>query len=112
MTRSQDLRTAVDAGGSGLRLQRAPGILTLGDANTTIGYCRYNPDAEVEYIFVHPAWRRRGVASFLLELVEQEVQRRLHFQPPISPLGRALVQAYESAYASSHESGRSAITPT
>lgn len=78
------------------RVSRTPGILTLTDANTTIGYCRYNPLGEVEYIFVHPAHRRRGFAQHLLKLVEQAVQRPLSFQSPISPLGQALKNAYEA----------------
>ena len=82
-----------------VRINRTPGILTLTDANTTIGYCRYNPDGEVEYIFVHPAHRRRGYGRYLLKLVEQAVQRPLSFQSPISPLGRALQDAYEAGCA-------------
>lgn len=77
-----------------LRINRTPGILTLSDANTTIGYCRYNPDGEVEYIFVHPAHRRRGYAQYLLKLVEQDVPGPLSFQSPISPLGQALINTY------------------
>lgn len=79
-----------------VRINRTPGILTLTDANTTVGYCRYNLAGEVEYIFVHPAHRRRGYAQYLLKLVEQDVQRPLSFQSPISPLGRALKNAYEA----------------
>ena len=79
-----------------VRVNRTPGILTLSDANTTIGYCRYNPDGEVEYIFVHPAHRQRGYAQYLLKLVEQAVHRPLSFQSPISPLGRALIDAFEA----------------
>lgn len=78
------------------RINRTPGILTLTDANTTIGYCRYNLDGEVEYIFVHPAHRRRGHARYLLKLVEQDVQGPLSFQSPISPLGQTLKNAYEA----------------
>jgi GNAT superfamily N-acetyltransferase len=80
--------------GAAFRVNRTPGILTLTDDNTTIGYCRYNPDGEVEYIFVHPAQRRRGFGQYLLKLVEQDVRRPLSFQSPISPLGRALQDAY------------------
>jgi ribosomal protein S18 acetylase RimI-like enzyme len=79
-----------------VRVNRTPGILTLTDANTTIGYCRYNPEGEVEYIFVHPAHRRRGYAQYLLKLVEQAVQRPLSFHSPISPLGQVLKNAYEA----------------
>lgn len=85
-----------------LNIHHTPGILTLTDANTTIGYCRYNPDGEVEYIFVHPARRRQGYAQQMLKLVEQSVHRPLSFQSPISPLGRALQSAYEAGRSDSN----------
>lgn len=74
----------------------SPGILTLSDANTTIAYCRYAPDGEVEYIFVNPQFRRRGYARRMLDRVQAETGRPPRFQPPISPLGRHLQQAYEA----------------
>ncbi len=77
-----------------LNINHTQGILTLTNSDTTIGYCRYNPDGEVEYIFVHPAYRRGGYARSMLKLVEQAVQRPLSFQSPISPLGQALKSAY------------------
>ena len=77
-------------------VNHTPGIITLTDVNTTIGYCRYNPVGEVEYIFVHPARRRQGFARQMLKLVEQVVHRPLSFQSPISPLGRALIDAFEA----------------
>lgn len=79
-----------------LHINHTPGIFTLSDVNTTVGYCRYNPDGEVEYIFVHPAYRRGGYARSMLKLVEQAVQRPLSFQSPISPLGQAMKNAYEA----------------
>ena len=85
-----------------IRINHPPGILTLTDLNTTIGYCRYNPDGEVEYNFVHPARRRQGYAQYLLKLVEQSVHRPLSFQSPISPLGRALQSAYEAGRSDSN----------
>ena len=90
------METAVFIDQESVRVNRTPGILTLTDANTTIGYCRYNPDGEVEYIFVHPAHRQRGYAQYLLKLVEQAVHRPLSFQPLISPLGQVLKNAYEA----------------
>ncbi len=77
-------------------VNHTPGIITLTDVNTTIGYCRYNPVGEVEYIFVHPARRRQGFARQMLKLVEQVVHRPLSFQSPISPLGRALIAAFDT----------------
>ena len=81
-----------------VRVNHTPGIITLADVNTTVGYCRYNPDGEVEYIFVHPARRRQGYARQMLKLVERTVRRPLSFQSPISPLGRALIDAFEAEH--------------
>lgn len=77
-------------------INQTPGIVTITDANTTIGYCRYTDAGDVEYIFVNSAYRRRGFAKQLLGLVESGVQRRLCFQPPISPLGATLQDYYET----------------
>ncbi len=76
-------------------LNRAPGILTLCDANTTIAYCRYDLSGEIQYLFVNPAFRRRGHARRLLAMVETETATTLRFNPPISPLGGHLVQSYK-----------------
>jgi GNAT superfamily N-acetyltransferase len=75
-------------------INHTPGIVTIADANTTIGYCRYTDDGEVEYIFVNHAHRRRGYGRTLLAIVQSTVQRTLRFQPPISPLGAALQRDY------------------
>ncbi len=77
-----------------MTINQTSGIVTIADANTTIGYCRYTDTGEVEYIFVNTAYRRRGFAKQLLGLVEASVQRRLRFQPPISPLGATLQTYY------------------
>ena len=71
-----------------------PGIVIFADANTTVAYCRYNNAGEIEYIFVHPAFRRKGYARKLLALVEVQVQCPLRFQAPISPLGQVLAASY------------------
>lgn len=90
------LQSFVRSRGAGetLHLNRTRGILTLTDVNTTIGYCRYDPSGEIEYLFVHPAFRRRGHARRLLAMVEAETGATLRFNPPISPLGGHLVQSY------------------
>ncbi len=72
-----------------------PGILILSNANTTVGYCRYTPEGEIEYIFVHPQFRRLGHARHLLARVAAMTGQPLRFQPPISPLGRLLQQDYD-----------------
>ena len=66
------------------------GILTITNINTTIGYCRYDEHGGIEYIFVHPAYRRSGYARRMLALVREQVRQPLSLQPPISPLGARL----------------------
>lgn len=70
------------------------GIVTITDANTTIGYCRYDVSGEIEYLFVNPLFRRKGYASKMLASVEARLGTRLRFSPPISPLGRHIVDSY------------------
>ena len=84
-----------DPAGLALRVQHTPGIITITDANTTIGYCRYDECGEIEYVFVSPAHRRKGYAGLMLAIVEKRLEVKLRFQPPISVLGGRLVGAYE-----------------
>ncbi len=79
-----------------LRVTQENGIITLSDANTTVGYCRYAEDGEVEYLFVQSSRRRQGIASMLLGLVEQRVAKPLRFREPLSPMGHSLVVSYLS----------------
>ena len=76
------------------RVSHTDGIVTITDANTTIGYCRYDPSGEIEYLFVSPTFRRRGYAKRMLDIVEAQLGISLHFAPPISPLGRHVVGPY------------------
>ena len=76
------------------QMHHVPGIITIADANTTLGYCRHDPSGEVEYLFVHSFFRRRGYARRMLAVVEKHTGCRLHFRSPISPLGAHLVDAY------------------
>ncbi|MFZ9500787.1 MAG: hypothetical protein ACO27F_04380 [Beijerinckiaceae bacterium] len=80
--------------GESLRVIAADGVMTLASVNTTLGYCRYDATGEVEYVFVGAAFRRKGVASWLLARVAQETGRTLAFREPISPLGARLVAAW------------------
>ena len=75
-------------------VNHSDGIITITDANTTIAYCRYDSSGEIEYLFVSPPFRRRGYAKQMLDLVEERLNTRLRFNPPISPLGRHVVEAY------------------
>ena len=78
----------------GLRLRQEADIITLCDANTTVGYCRYSPEGEIEYVFVQSSRRRRGVARLMLEMVQKQVKVPLRFRGPFSPGGEALVTAW------------------
>ena len=66
------------------------GVVTFKNINTTIGFVRYNEEAEVEYIFVNPMFRRQGLAKKLLSIVEEKTKIEPTPQDPISPLGEKL----------------------
>ena len=66
------------------------GVITFKNINTTLGFVRYNADAEVEYIFVNPMFRRQGLAKRLLSIVEEKTKIKPTPQDPISPLGEKL----------------------
>ena len=66
------------------------GVITFKNINTTIGFVRYNEEAEVEYIFVNPIFRRKGLAKKLLSIVEEKTKIEPTPQDPISPLGERL----------------------
>ena len=51
-------------------LSEADGVFTLKNTNTTIGFVRFNENGEIEYIFVNPIFRKKGVAKKLLKLVK------------------------------------------
>ena len=66
------------------------GVITFKNINTTLGFVRYNEEAEVEYIFVNPLFRRNGLAKKLLKIVEEKTNIKPKPQDPISPLGEKL----------------------
>ena len=66
------------------------GVVTFKNINTTLGFVRYNKEAEVEYIFVNPIFRRKGLAKKLLQIVEEKTKTIPKPQEPISPLGEKL----------------------
>ena len=66
------------------------GVITFKNINTTLGFVRYNETAEVEYIFVNPIFRRKGLAKKLLNIVEEETKIKPTPQDPISRLGEKL----------------------
>ena len=44
-------------------LKETDGVFTLKNINTTIGFVRFNKFGEVEYIFVNPIFRKKGIAK-------------------------------------------------
>tara|TARA_B110000967_G_C18801685_1_gene518818 strand:- start:887 stop:1153 length:267 start_codon:yes stop_codon:yes gene_type:complete len=68
----------------------ADGVITFKNINTTLGFARYNEEAEVEYIFVNPLFRRKGLAKKLLEIIKNKTKTKPKPQDPISPLGEKL----------------------
>lgn len=76
----------------GVRVNHTPGIITITDANTTLGYCRYDDSGEIEYVFVSAPHRRRGYGRLLLRMVEERLGVALRFRRPFSPLGECLVR--------------------
>ena len=66
------------------------GVVIFKNINTTLGFVRYNEIAEVEYIFVNPMFRRKGLAKKLLRIVEKKTKVKPIPQDPISPLGEKL----------------------
>jgi GNAT superfamily N-acetyltransferase len=71
-------------------ISQTDGVITFKNKNTTIGFIRFNNKGEVEYIFVNPAFRKKGVARKLLKLTKEKLGKELIPQEPISPLGKKL----------------------
>ena len=68
------------------------GVITFKNINTTLGFVRYNEESEVEYIFVNPIFRRKGLAKKLLQIVEEKTNVKPKPQDPISPLGEKVFE--------------------
>lgn len=77
------------------KIVESDGVYTLKNLNTTIGFVRFNAHGEVEYIFVNPIFRKKGIAKRLLKLVKKKTGQKIVFQKPISPLGKKLIQSLE-----------------
>ena len=76
-------------------IEESDGVYTFKNLNTTIGFVRFNANGEVEYIFVNPIFRKKGIAKKLLKLVKNKTGQKIVFQKPISPLGKKLIQSLE-----------------
>lgn len=66
----------------------------LTNRNTTIGYARFSrTNRTLDYIFVNPAFRRKGHARRLLKLCAEECGGDIRAALPISPLGQRFCDA-------------------
>ena len=80
---------------SDYELTQSDGVFTLKNVNTTIGFVRFNDSGEIEYIFVNPIFRKKGLAKKLLKLVKEDTDKKIVFQKPISPLGLKLLKSLD-----------------
>ena len=71
------------------------GVITLKNPNTTVAFVRFNDNGEIEYVFVNPIFRKRGLAKKLINLVKYKTGKKIKFQEPISPLGTKLINSLE-----------------
>ena len=74
-------------------LEETDGVFTYKNENTTLGFVRFNKKAEVEYIFVNPIFRKKGIATKLLQLVKEKTGKKIILQEPISLLGSKLLNS-------------------
>ena len=80
---------------SNYELVESDQVFTFKNANTTLGFVRFNINGEVEYIFVNPIFRKKGFAKKLLNLVKKKTGKKIILQRPISPLGYKLMESLE-----------------
>ena len=78
---------------SNYKLNESDGVFTYKNENTTLGFVRFNDKGEVEYIFVNPIFRKKGIEKKLLKLVKEKTRKEIVFQKPISPLGSKLLNS-------------------
>tara|TARA_B100000965_G_C19309722_1_gene633985 strand:- start:397 stop:666 length:270 start_codon:yes stop_codon:yes gene_type:complete len=80
---------------STFKLLKTDDVYIFKNLNTTVGFIRFNIKGEIEYIFVNPIFRKRGIAKKLLTLVKEKTKKKLVFQKPISPLGSKLLKSLD-----------------
>ena len=78
---------------SNYKLDESDDVFTYKNENTTLGFVRFNAKGEVEYIFVNPIFRKKGIATRLLKLVKKKTGKEIILQEPISPLGSKLLSS-------------------
>ena len=67
--------------------------------NTTLGLAYFSKiDRVLNYIFVHPSYRRQGMGRLLVRKSEQLCGTPLTPTEPISPLGQKFFQALQQGF--------------
>ena len=63
--------------------------------NTTIAYCRYSNDGDIEYIYVQPMYRLMGFGRKLVQEVQRITGQVGVPHQPVSPMGQRFFAALE-----------------
>jgi GNAT superfamily N-acetyltransferase len=61
--------------------------------NTTIAYCRYSNDGDIEYIYVQPMYRLMGFGRRLVQEVQRITGKIGSPHAPVSPMGQRFFAA-------------------
>ena len=77
------------------QLEVDDGTIWIKNQNTTIGYCRYASNGDIEYIYVHPMYRLMGFGKALIDQARIQTGQMGHPQEPISPMGKRFFAALE-----------------
>ena len=56
------------------------GVVLINNQNTTIGYCRFTPSGDIEYIYVNLAYRRQGYSSIFINEVKKSSVKLVRFK--------------------------------
>ena len=75
---------------SNYELVESDDVFTFKNENTTLGFVRFNVKGEVEYIFVNPIFRKKGLAKKLLKLVKEKTGKEVDENLAISLLQKKL----------------------
>lgn len=67
----------------------------LKNRNTTIAYCRFNSDGDIEYIYVQPMYRLMGFGRMLVNEVQRITGKIGSAHQPISPMGQRFFAALQ-----------------
>jgi len=63
--------------------------------NTTIAYCRYSNEGDIEYIYVQPMYRLMGFGHKMVQEVQHITGKVGVPHEPVSPMGQRFFAALE-----------------